>query len=199
MLPNWKAANTRELLQVVNVLDVLVRCGHAVLATCYDTEETLKNFDVKTLPQVTHERGAESEVSVRVKELQEQSVAKLREATATISQLKNLSRCMVNVIRKSFDAVNMVMQEVPKLRETRKAGGNKLLTSLSSITKATISCTNGTAMAVNVNWIGFEGNESRYARLEPGEAWNCETYATHVWHMRSVDDGSSESHKSLRP
>ncbi|WP_417667883.1 hypothetical protein [Roseibium sp.] len=45
---------------------------------------------------------------------------------------------------------------------------------------------NNSREAVNVHWIDYNGGERAYARLEPGQMLDQQTYVSHAWIVRSV-------------
>mmetsp|Transcript_18498 Transcript_18498/g.55787 ORF Transcript_18498/g.55787 Transcript_18498/m.55787 type:complete len:109 (+) Transcript_18498:45-371(+) len=43
---------------------------------------------------------------------------------------------------------------------------------------------NRSEAAIDVLWVTWEGEEARYAVLQPDTAYNQPTYSTHVWRLR---------------
>lgn len=46
---------------------------------------------------------------------------------------------------------------------------------------------NASSQAVEVNWIDYRGGERPYARLEPGQILEQQTYVSHAWTVRGFD------------
>ena len=49
------------------------------------------------------------------------------------------------------------------------------------LTPLDIPMTNNTDFVVQVNWINYEGDESNWFELQPGETRTIGTAATHIW------------------
>jgi dipeptidyl-peptidase-4 len=54
----------------------------------------------------------------------------------------------------------------------------------------TLTINNRTTTPLSLSWIGFTGEEKRYASIEPGATHRQNTFAGHVWKLASADGSS---------